>query len=401
MATGYRLARVRGVDVRLDPSWIVGFALITWGLAGALLAVHPTWGRALTLLVGAIAALSLFAAVVAHQAAEATMARAWGVSVRDITLHVFGGAARLTREPPTPRAELWMAIVGPIVSVTLGLVALGAGALLVSLSAPAGLPLTELVQHIGPVPTAIFSLAAAGLFVGLFNLLPGLPLDGGRIVRAVSWASSGDFQRATRVAAEAGRALGWTLTAAGLVVALGGELVAGLAIALLGWLVRAAAEQTLRGAVLDDLLEGMRVVDVMRVETARIGADAPVEDLLDRVLMRDADRVFVVFEGRRFAGLVTLADIRRVEDDERDSTAVREIMTSSDRLLVAREDEPLREALLKLRRADVSQLPVLGSDGTFVGLLLERDVTRWIELYAGVEPPVSRRRPRALGVARA
>ncbi|MBL9025354.1 MAG: site-2 protease family protein [Myxococcales bacterium] len=248
MATGYRLARVRGVDVRLDPSWIVGFALITWGLAGALLAVHPAWGRALTLLAGAIAALSLFAAVVAHQAAEATMARAWGVSVRDITLHVFGGAARLTREPPTPRAELWMAIVGPIVSVTLGLVALGAGALLVSLSAPARLPLTELVQHIGPVPTALFSLAAACFFVGLFNLLPGLPLDGGRIVRAVSWASSGDFQRATRIAAEAGRALGWTLTAAGLVVALGGELVAGLAIALLGWLVRAAAEglRTLR-----------------------------------------------------------------------------------------------------------------------------------------------------------
>ena len=396
MATGYRVARVRGVGVRIDPSWIVGVALITWGIGNLLLVLHPTWSRLLALLVGASAALSLFASVLAHQAAEATMARAWGGSVRDVTLFVFGGLSRASREPPTPRAELWTAAVGPLVNVTLALVALGAGALIVAVSVPAGLPLPELLAQIGAVPTALFALAAASLLVGLFNLLPGLPLDGGRVVRALVWASSGDFPRGTRVAAQAGRGLGWLLTAAGLLVALAGGLLPGLALALIGWVLRSAAERTLRGAVLDDLLEGIRVADIMRVDAPRMSAQAPVQDLVERVLTRDADRSFAVFDGRRFAGLVTLADIRRVDEDERDSTLIREIMTSSDRLLAAHEDEPLRDALFKLRRADVSQLPVLGSDGDLLGLLYERDVARWIELYAGVDPPVSRRRPRAL-----
>lgn len=409
MPTAVRIMRIRGVDVRIDPTWIVVFALLTWGLGSAFVALHPTWSPVAAVIVGAFAALLFFASVLVHEASHTVMARAWGIPVRDITLHVFGGLSSIECEPPTPKAEIWMAIIGPIVSVTLSLLALGAGALVVALTLPSGdLSAVELARRIGPVETTLFWLAGANLLVGLFNLLPGLPLDGGRVLRAVLWASSGNLQRATRTAALVGQIIGWLLVATGLYMSFGGTvpilgsgLIGGLWIALIGWIVRTAAVHSFRGAVLEDLLDGVRASDVMRVESPAVPADMLVDELVDRMLMRDGERAFPVFEGRRFAGLVALSDVRRVDSDERDTTPVRDIMTSGDRLLLGSEDEPLIEALRKMRRADVSQLPVFGRDGSFAGMLFERDVTRWIELYAGVEPPISRKRPRAAGIVHA
>ena len=397
MPTAFRIARVRGVDLRIDPSWAVIFALLTWGLATSFASIHPNWSSGLTLVVGAIAALSFFASVLIHELAHTVMASAWGIPVHDITLHLFGGLSTIERDPPTPKAELWIAIVGPIASVCVGLFALGAGALLLSTNTlTADAPL-DIVRNMGPTTSVLFWLAGANLSVAAFNMLPGLPLDGGRILRAAIWSSTGDLQRATRAAAVAGQLVGWLLIAAGLFMAMGGAIpllgtgvLGGMWMALIGWVVRTAAVQSFRGALLEDLLAGVRAVDLMRTEAPWVPAALPVKDLVDRMLMRDEGRAFPVYDGKTLIGLVSLTDVKRVGADEREETMVREIMTPRDRLLTSEIEEPIIDALKKLRRADVAQLPVFSPDGDLAGMLFERDVARWIELYAGAE---SSRRP--------
>jgi Zn-dependent protease len=397
MPTAFRVARIRGVDLRIDPSWAVIFALLTWGLATSFASIHPSWSTGLTLLVGALAALSFFASVLIHELAHTVMASAWGIPVHDITLHLFGGLSTIERDPPTPKAELWIAIVGPIASVCVGLFALGAAALLLSTNTVTADAPLDIVRNMGPTTSVLFWLAGANFMVAGFNMLPGLPLDGGRVLRAAIWSATGDLQRATRAAAIAGQVVGWALIALGLFMAMGGAipllgtgLLGGLWMALIGWVVRTAAAQSFRGALLEDMLAGIRSMDLMRTDGPWVAAGLPVKDLVDRMLMRDEGRAFPVFEGKSMVGLVSWTDVRRVGADEREATVVREIMTPRDRLLTTAADEPIIEALKKLRRADVAQLPVVSPDGELAGVLFERDVARWIELYAGAE---SVRRP--------
>jgi len=397
MPTAFRIARVRGVELRIDPSWAVIFALLTWALATSFASIHATWSLGLTLVVGALAALSFFASVLVHELAHTVMARAWGIPVHDITLHLFGGLSSIERDPPTPKAELWIAIVGPIASVCVGLLALGAAALLLSTNTFTSDAPLDIVRNMGPTTSVLFWLAGANFLVAAFNMLPGLPLDGGRVLRAAIWSATGDLQRATRAAAIAGQVVGWLLVATGLFMAMGGSvpvlgtgLMGGLWMALIGWVVRGAAVQSFRGALLEDMLAGVRTVDLMRAEPPWVPAALPVGELVDRMLMRDEGRAFPVYDGTTLVGLVSWTDVKRVAPDERHQTTVQDIMTPSNRLVTTTGAEPIIDALKKLRRADVAQLPVLSPTGALAGVLFERDVARWIELYAGAE---SSRRP--------
>jgi Zn-dependent protease len=331
--------------------------------------------------------------------AHTVVALAWGIPVRDITLHLFGGMSSLEREPPTPKSEFWMAIVGPIVSLVVGVVLLLAGSLVVSVtSAPAEYTTPAVLREIGPFATVVLWLASANILVAIFNLLPGFPLDGGRVLRSAVWAATGNLRKATRVATLSGQILGWTLVMLGLFMAFGGHvplfgtgLAPGLWTALIGWVLRTAAIQSYRGAVLEEVLQGHRAADVMRRDGPWVPADLNVGDLVDHFLMRSEERAYPVFDGARFVGLVAFTDVRRVSSNDRRSTTVAQIMTSRDRLTAIQPDEELIDALRKMRRADVAQLPVVVGD-RLDGMLFERDIARFIELNAGAEPPVAGRR---------
>lgn len=327
---GIRLGRLFGVRIGADWSILVAFWLVTVSLAvGTFPAWHPDWSESLRWGVALAAALLFFASVLLHELSHALVGRAFGLDVRSITLFIFGGIANVEREPDTPRAELWMAAVGPLTSITLGLVFLFCGAWL------AGGPPSDpalILQRLGPGATLLLWLGPVNLLVGLFNLLPGFPLDGGRILRACLWWATGDLARATRWATRAGQALGLALVVIGVMMIFGAYvpffgtgLVSGLWLAFIGWFLAGAAAASYRQLVVSTLLEGIPVYRLMRRDVAVVEPDLSLERLVDDLLMRSEQRFFPVVEGGLLVGLVCLDDVRKVPRVGWDTARVRDV----------------------------------------------------------------------------
>lgn len=386
----FRLGKVGGIELRIDASWILIFVLLTWSLGAMFGSWHPDWGLAGSFALGAVASLTFFASVLMHEVAHCLVARAYGIPVRDITLHLFGGLASIERDPPSPKAEFWMAIAGPAVSFAVAIVSTIAGTSLYSMGAPATGDMTnpEIFRQFGPATTLLLWLGTANLIVGLFNLLPGLPLDGGRVLRAGLWAITGNMRTATRWAALGGQMIGWMLVFSGILMIFGGHvpilgsgLGPGLWTALIGWFLRGAAVQSFTSAVLQDVLSGVHARDVMRTTGPWVNADTTVRTLADEAFVRSEDRAYPVFDGDHFAGVVTVAAVRKVPVSERDTLIAKDVMTSRERLTVVGSDEALFEALRAMRRAETNVIPIVDG-GRLVGMLHDSDVGRWLELHA-------------------
>lgn len=389
---GIRLGRLFGVRIGADWSLLVAFWLVTVSLAaGTFPAWHPDWSESLRWGVALAAALLFFASVLLHELSHALVGRAFGLDVRSITLFIFGGIANVEREPDTPRVELWMAAVGPLTSIVLGLAFLFTGAWL------AGGPPSDpalILQRLGPGPTLLLWLGPVNLMVGIFNLLPGFPLDGGRILRAILWYATGDLARATRWATRSGQALGLMLAVIGVMMIFGARvpffgtgLVSGLWLAFIGWFLAGAAAASYRQLVVSTLLEGIPVHRLMRRDVAVVSPDLPLERLVDDLLMRSEQRFFPVVEDELLVGLVCLDDVRKVPRAGWGGVCVREVMTPLAALTVVGPRDELDEAVRALGRLDVEQLPVV-SAGRLVGVLRRRDVLRWLDLQSLDPHPV-------------
>jgi CBS domain-containing protein len=244
-----------------------------------------------------------------------------------------------------------------------------------------------LVQ-LGPVPTLLAWLGPINILIGLFNLIPAFPLDGGRILRAIIWSVSGDLRRATRWAAGIGQVIGWLFIAAGIGMSLGvyipffgTGLLSGLWLAFIGWFLYGAAAQATTRLALDDALAGLSVAQLMRRDVPTVPPELSLADLIQNHLIRGDDRALpVVIEDTKLAGLVCLSDIRQVPPEDWSTTAVSAVMRSAASLLVATPDQRLSDAFEQLARRDIDQLPVVDSEGRLVGMLRRRDVARWLEL---------------------
>ena len=404
-----RLGRLLGIELRVDPSWLFIFLLVSWSLTSLFSSWHPDWTVGTSLVVAVVAALLFFGSVLLHELSHSIVARRYGIPVRHITLHLFGGVANIEREPPSPGAELWMAIVGPLASIAIGLVCMLLASVATSFQASDIDSATVALSKLGPVSTAIMWLGPVNVLVGLFNLIPGFPLDGGRILRAIVWKATGSLSEATRVAGLAGQSVGWLLVAAGVVMALGFQvpffgrgLGSGLWLVMIGLFLRGAAVAQLRGAALDEALVGVHVADLMRRHGPVVAADLPLRGLVEQWFMRRDDPGYPVAEPSNgtFVGLVTVEDVRRATGPGQASLwdhplVTRDVMTPLSRLVVTQPDEDLAVALRKLGASEVRQLPVLGSDGKLIGLLCEKDVARWLELRS---PPPRGIRPATVGV---
>lgn len=385
---GLHLGRIAGIEVRLDPSVIVIAALVAFNLGSGLLpATRPSWSPLLTWSVAIAAALLLFASILAHELSHALVGRRLGLPIGRITLFIFGGMAELRRQPDRPKVELLTAIAGPATSLALGVGSIVSGTLIGQ--AELGEPLTlSNLPELGPVSTLLLWLGPINLMLGLFNLVPGFPLDGGRVLRAILWWKTKNLMLATRWASRAGQAVALALVLIGVTMMFGYHVpffgvgfASGVWLLLIGWFLNAAAARSYEQLLSQERLSNVPVSELMLSRLESVPANMTASALEDGFLHSD-QRCYPVVKSSRFEGLVCLDDLRRLRQEERDRTLVRGIMTPVAQLAVLRPTSPASQALRLLAEHDVDQLPVI--DGQrLMGLVRRRDLMKWLARKAG------------------
>jgi Zn-dependent protease/predicted transcriptional regulator len=365
MGEAVTLFRVFGIPVRIHVSWLVIVGLLTWSLAvGYFPQVLPGVPVAAHWVKGLVAALLLFASVLLHELSHSVAARRYGIPVAGITLHVFGGVSQLEREPDRPGAEFVIAIVGPLTSFGIAAILAAAAALV----------------DFAPGPRAVVGyLTAVNVLVGVFNLIPGFPLDGGRLLRAALWKAKGDLQQASRMASRAGSAFAFLLMGIGALRAFAGEFLGGLWLVLIGLFLRQAAEGSYQQVMLRRALGPLAVRDVMTREVIQVPADLPVGRVLDDYFWRHHVSSFPVGDGTRVVGIVSLDQLRQVPADRLAELRTREIMLPLVETLMAAPGDSLWQAFEKLARNGLGRVAVLDGD-RLVGYLSVKDVMHVLAL---------------------
>ena len=359
---GFRLGSILGFEIRLDASWFVIFFLLLWSLsAGVFPASVPAQSTVVHVVMGVAATLLFFASLLAHEISHSLVARSRGIPMAGITLFIFGGMAHATLEPDNPGDELVIAGVGPLTSLVLGGLFLGLAGL--GRSWGWGPAAGEVARYLGFINIAL----------AIFNLLPGFPLDGGRIFRAAVWKRTGDLERATRYATRGGRAIGIGLVALGGLEILLGALIGGLWLVFIGLFLRGAADATLRQFVLEQVLRGISVRQAMSTVPPVVGARTMLAEWIHDSLMGTRHSTFPVEDDGHVVGLVTLDQIEAVPREKWADTAVRDVMTDLDASMVASPDDDMKEVLAKVRGSTMDQVVVV--EGTTpVGVLTSADI---------------------------
>lgn len=397
-SSGYPLGRLFGVEVVADVSLIIIFALVTFNLgAGLFPRWRPDWSMAMTWSVAFAAALTFFSSILLHELSHALVARAFGIEVRRITLFLFGGMAHMEREADSPKAEFFVALVGPVTSALLGALALWLGLAWAGPGAAQALAaedlgaLAEALRGVGPVPILLLWLGPINLMLALFNLVPGFPLDGGRVLRSILWATSKDLEKATRWAAGAGRAVALALMAWGLFNLFQGALGSGLWLILIGWFLNNSARQSYQQLLLRQQLETVPLERVMRTRLLRVDPSLTLDRFVHDCVMRSDQQAFPVEHDGRLLGIVRLADVRQLPVSEWSSATVSEVMKPIDQLPSLPPDARAEQALDELSRRDLDQLPVVERE-RFVGLVSRGDLIQWLALRSGMSAHSGARR---------
>lgn len=357
-----------GIEVDLDYSWFLIFLLMVWSLSGHHLMAYQGSSTGLRLALAVITAVLFFASVLAHEFGHSLVAMATGVPVRRITLFIFGGVAQLTREPRRARDEFVIALAGPAVSL---LLAGGFGAIWL-LSRLAGW------QSLGMVTGW---LATINLLLALFNLIPGFPLDGGRVFRAIVWGATGSLQRATSIAGRGGQLIAYLFIIGGIWQIFGGTPSAwgsGLWIAFIGWFLYSAATDSLRQRSLREALRGYTARDVTCSDCPRVPRTMTLEHLVHKGMLPSSRRCFPVVENEHFYGLVTMRDVTMVAQSAWPTTTVADLMIPRNQLEIIRPDEALYDILDRMTAADVDQMPVMDA-GQFRGMVRRDELLACIQ----------------------
>jgi len=372
------LLRVGGVQVAIDWSWVLIFALVVWSLAaGYFPSEYPGYGAAGYWVIAAAAALLFFASVVIHELAHAAVANRLGQPVRRITLFIFGGMAHLTREPSEAATELQIAAVGPLTSFALA----GAFWGVAAWCAHAGAPrlVEAMARYLAYINTAL----------AVFNLLPGFPLDGGRILRALLWLRWRDLRRATARAADWGAGIGFGLMALGVLEIFAGALVGGLWLVFIGMFLRGAARTGYRSLLVDQALGGATVRDLMITDPVAVPGDATVAEAIEAHFLHHGFGGYPVTQGGEIAGLVSLRQVRECPPVERPRRRVREIMRPADAPVRIAATAPVAEALRQMVEVDTGRLLV--TDGPrVIGLITRTGITRFIQIRVDQEDEAPR-----------
>ncbi len=345
-----RLGRVGGIPVGLHYSWFIIAALITLSLSAHFRLTQPDWSRLTIWTTSLLTAVLFFVSLLAHELSHAFVARSRGLPVRSITLFALGGIAQIEKEANSARTEFLVAIVGPISSLVIGFVCL-----VIALS------MGWSVEHgMGSLVAAVLGwLGSINVMLALFNMIPGYPLDGGRVLRSILWGVYKDGDRATRAAARTGQVVAVIFIGWGLVQFFGGAGISGLWLAFIGWFLLTAAQSSYAQVNLAEALRGVNVSDVMAHDCVTVNASATVQSLVDDVLLRTGRRCMVVERDGRVLGLLTPHEVKTVDRDRWREVSAADVMRPLDTLRTVTPDTPATEVLLTMARDDLNQLPVI------------------------------------------
>jgi Zn-dependent protease/predicted transcriptional regulator len=371
MTKGVKIGRILGVEIILDYSWFLISALIAWSFGNLFREAVPglALGRGGYFGMGVLAAVLFFAGLLAHEMGHALVARGKGIEVSSITLFVFGGVAHIRRDPAKPGDEFKIAIAGPVVSVVLGLLLLG---------------VAWVASRAGADPAAaIFAVVGQiSLVLAVFNLAPGFPLDGGRVLRAVVWKATGDVVRATRVASIAGRVIAWGLIAIGVYRILDDNLTGGLWLILIGWFLFQAAVTGYQQTLLRQSLRGLTVADLMTREVVTIPGNTRIDDAVNEYFLRHRHTAYpVTGYGDEVEGLLGLQQIRESPRDRWMELTARQVMQPVGPEITARPGEPVEVILERMEQNPLGRFLVL-EGGTLSGLLSASDIARHLRIKA-------------------
>ena len=394
LTRGVHIGSLFGIRIQLDFSLIFIFGLVLFNLgAGVFPSWHPEWSAPLVWTIAASAALLFFASILVHELSHALVAKAYGIPVRSITLFLFGGLANIAEDPDSPKKEALMAGIGPVTSIVLGAAFTALAGVLVDLPPEARRDPMLAFRHMGPVSTLLAWLGPINVLVGVFNLLPGFPLDGGRVLRALLWAVARDLKRATRWASRIGQAFAFLLVTAGIAMAfgfhvpfLGSGLIGGLWLAFIGWFLNTAAVMAYRQLLMRDMLRDVPVARLMHRQLPRaISPRDTVTRLVDEYVMSTGEQLFPVIDGGALLGFIRARDVRKVRREDWPQTSVRSLMIP---LADFPKTSPSASAYDAVRRlADEADELVVTADAAVFGILDRQDVDRWMSLQAEPASP--------------
>jgi Zn-dependent protease/predicted transcriptional regulator len=367
MRGAFRLGHILGIPIAVNYTWFFAIALIAWSLAGSYYPQRaPGFDESIYWTMGVASALLLFASVLVHEFGHALTARRFGIETKAIILFLFGGVAQIANEPPTPRAEFRVAIAGPLTSLALA----GVCRLIAPLLGPR--PIGDIVSY----------LAVVNLLLGVFNLTPGFPLDGGRVLRAALWARSGSLERATRTATRAGQLVAMLFIAGGMLYIFRGNIVAGVWLILIGWFLDTGAQASYQQVVVRHGLGDVRIGDIMSRDLHTIEPHLTVERAIVEYFLPYKHTGFPVTLGDHLIGIVTMQDVTAVPGDRRGTVAVRDVMTPRDRLKTVSVNASAYDAFAKMSQDRIGRLPVLDEQGNLAGIVTRSDLLRVLRLRA-------------------
>lgn len=361
----WRLVRIFGIDIFIDSSWVLIFLLVTWTLAaGYFPRTYANWPIQQYWLVGAATSILFFVSVLVHEISHSLVARRQGEQVDRITLFLFGGASQIAEEPKTAASEFLMALAGPIASF----VQAGLYAGLRALTQPASEALGAMFYY----------LAVINVGLGVFNLIPGFPLDGGRVLRSLLWAVTRNMRLATRVASWAGQTVAFLMVILGVLRLFIGDWLNGLWIMSIGWFLRNAAISSYRQIIVRDAMSDVLASQLMHADFVSISPDMTIAELVDNYVIRRHEHAYPVLEGNRLVGIICLHDIRKVPRPRWTDTTVRQVMTPGPQLQVVAPRDDGNTVLARMAAKDVHQVPVVDGE-RLIGMVTRSDLVRFLQ----------------------
>ncbi|MGB4863110.1 MAG: site-2 protease family protein [Tepidiformaceae bacterium] len=372
MGKAFKVGQVFGISIEIHPSWLIILGFVAWSLSASIFPdQYEHWSTVAYWAAGIIAALLLFVTVLIHELAHALVAKRRGLDVPRITLFIFGGVSHMQRQPKSAGEEFQIAAAGPATSLVIAIV-MGIAAFLLG-------DLNEKLEAI------LWYLALVNVLLAAFNILPGFPLDGGRVLRSIAWKRTGSFRKATRIASSVGEFFGYGLIIIGFFLLLNGAVLDGVWIAFIGWFLLGAARNEAAALQLEGVLSRLNARQVMREDFPSVTPGASLMSVVDDVMVGHGERAVIVALGDSVHGILTVNDIRRVPREEWANTPAQRAMTPRDQVVTVDANRSAVEVLTLLGERGLNQVPVL-DEGRMIGLITRREILERLQLAETLRP---------------
>ncbi len=367
----FKVARIAGIDIEIHPSWLLILGLVAYTLSSSVFPdLYEHWSTAAYWIVGTTSAVLLFVTVLVHELAHAVVAVRRGVPVPKITLFIFGGVSSLGRQPKTAGEEFAIAAAGPATSLAIAALTFALSILLGGNEKAEGM---------------LSYLSIVNLLLAAFNILPGFPLDGGRVLRSIVWKRTKSFRKATKVAAGVGELFGYGMMFGGVFLLLAGYALNGLWMMFIGWFLTGAARNEAQGTQIDAILGRLRARDVMREEYPVASPADSLQGVVDNHMLHDGARSVVISRDGAVLGILSVSDIKHVPRDAWANTPVQSAMTPREKLVAVTADTGALEVLALIAKHSLNQVPVLDG-GRMVGVITRRELVERIHLAEELGP---------------